>query len=98
MSGGAFAGWQLVLVDLRNHGNSANLAHLKPPHNIQSAASDIVELIKTQLGKWPNVVMGHSLGGKVALEFGEGCANGLYGSSAIVPSQVGFSLKHLHWI
>lgn len=82
------AGWQLALVDLRNHGNSAGLEHLKPPHNIQSAAMDIAELVESELSKWPDVVMGHSLGGKVALEFGESCANGRFGSSAVIPSQL----------
>jgi surfactin synthase thioesterase subunit len=69
------------------------LAGLKPPHNIQSAALDIVELIEAKLGKWPNVIMGHSLGGKVALEFVEGCSSGRYGSSAVVPNQASLFCK-----
>lgn len=81
-------GWEVALVDLRNHGNSAGLEHLKPPHNIQSAAMDIAELVTSELSKWPDVVMGHSLGGKVALEFGESCAKGRFGSSALIPSQL----------
>ncbi|KAI5069421.1 hypothetical protein GOP47_0015722 [Adiantum capillus-veneris] len=80
-------GWELVLVDLRNHGNSAGLKHLSPPHSIQTAAMDIAELVRSEL-KWPDVVIGHSLGGKVALEFGESCANGRFGSSAVSPSQI----------
>lgn len=82
------AGWELVLVDLRNHGKSAGLGHLRPPHNIQSAANDIANLIVSESWDWPDVVMGHSYGGKVALEFGESCAYGRYGSSAVPPKQV----------
>ncbi|KAH7287397.1 hypothetical protein KP509_32G054200 [Ceratopteris richardii] len=81
-------GWELVLIDLRNHGNSAGLSHLSPPHNIQAAATDIAELVKLELHKWPDVIIGHSLGGKVALEFAESCVNGRFGHSAIYPTQV----------
>lgn len=81
-------GWELVLVDLRNHGNSADLKHLNPPHNIQAAATDIAELVRSELPKWPDVIIGHSLGGKVALEFGERCATGRFGPSAVNPSQI----------
>lgn len=81
-------GWELALVDLRNHGNSAGLESLKPPHNIQSAAMDIAELVKGKLFKWPDVVIGHSLGGKVALEFGESSAKGRFGPSAAIPRQL----------
>lgn len=80
--------WELVLVDLRNHGKSAGLGHLRPPHNIQSAANDIANLIVSESWDWPDVVMGHSYGGKVALEFGESCAYGRYGSSAVPPKQI----------
>lgn len=82
------AGWQIMLVDLRNHGNSAGLEHLKPPHDIPSAARDIAELVKSQSWKWPEIVLGHSLGGKVALEFGESCVQGRYGLSAVPPKQL----------
>ncbi|MCO5580173.1 hypothetical protein L7F22_034040 [Adiantum nelumboides] len=80
-------GWELVLVDLRNHGNSAGLKHLSPPHSIRAAAMDLADLVRSELRKWPDVVIGHSLGGKVALEFGESCANGRFGPSAVNPSQ-----------
>ncbi|MCO5594141.1 hypothetical protein L7F22_048162 [Adiantum nelumboides] len=82
------AGWELVLVDLRNHGKSAGLEHLRSPHNIQSAANDIAKLIKSESWNWPDIVMGHSFGGKVALEFGESCAYGRYGSTAAAPKQL----------
>ncbi|MCO5561084.1 hypothetical protein L7F22_014705 [Adiantum nelumboides] len=82
------AGWELVLVDLRNHGNSAGLKHLSPPHSIRAAAMDLADLVRSELRKWPDAVIGHSLGGKVALEFGESCANGRFGPSAVNPSQI----------
>lgn len=81
-------GWQLVVVDLRNHGKSAGLEHLRPPHNLQSAAKDIAKLIELESWNWPDVVVGHSFGGKVALEFAESCACGRYGPSAITPKQL----------
>ncbi|KAI5076196.1 hypothetical protein GOP47_0008261 [Adiantum capillus-veneris] len=81
-------GWELALVDLRNHGKSAGMEHLRSPHNIQSAAKDIANLIKLEEWNWPDIVIGHSFGGKVALEFGESCAYGRYGSTAVAPKQL----------
>lgn len=58
--------WRLELVDLRMHGMSQGAP---PPHTIASAAADLTRLVD-QLGD-ANVrgVLGHSFGGKVALEF-----------------------------
>ncbi|GAQ90339.1 hypothetical protein KFL_006290040 [Klebsormidium nitens] len=61
--------WQMVLVDLRNHGKSNELSDLTPPHDIQSAGQDLVRLFEAGTLPWPQTVIGHSLGGKVALEY-----------------------------
>ncbi|RVW48115.1 40S ribosomal protein S14 [Vitis vinifera] len=79
--------WRMVLVDQRNHGRSAEVEGLYPPHDIVNAAQDLANLVKSQGWAWPDVVMGHSLGGKVALQFAESCARGDYGESAALPKQ-----------
>jgi esterase len=56
--------WAMVLVDLRNHGESHGFL---PPHDITSAAADVEALVASmRLSTW--VLVGHSYGGKVALE------------------------------
>lgn len=57
--------WGAVLVDLRLHGESQ--AGFAPPHTIEAAGRDIQELIAT-LDRPTRGVLGHSFGGKVALE------------------------------
>jgi pimeloyl-ACP methyl ester carboxylesterase len=60
----------MVLVDQRNHGSSSLLPGLHPPHSIEASARDIVQLFRSRFGgRAPSVVLGHSLGGKVALEY-----------------------------
>lgn len=54
-------GWGAVLVDLRMHGSSRDLA---PPHTVESAARDLFDLPVRASG-----ILGHSFGGKVALEY-----------------------------
>ncbi|KQK10722.1 protein ABHD11 isoform X1 [Brachypodium distachyon] len=80
--------WRMVLVDLRNHGNSARIKGLCPPHDMSSAAKDLADLVKAKGWSWPEVVMGHSMGGKVALDFAESCSRGDYGESAALPKQL----------
>ena len=54
-------GWRLVLVDLRNHGES----HGAPaPHTVDACAGDLVAL-----GLRVTAIVGHSYGGKVAAAF-----------------------------
>jgi pimeloyl-ACP methyl ester carboxylesterase len=61
--------WTVVFVDLRNHGKSAHRPHLDPPHTIEAAAKDVIATVQES---WPSgqidALIGHSLGGKVALE------------------------------
>lgn len=66
--------WRLVLVDLRNHGDS-NPA--PPPHTVAACADDLVELAE-ELGH-PTLVIGHSYGGKVAMAYGRLAPEGLAG-------------------
>ncbi|KAL7247756.1 hypothetical protein ACSBR2_002626 [Camellia fascicularis] len=80
--------WRLVLLDLRNHGRSAEIESLSPPHDMANAAKDVADLVKSQGWAWPDVVLGHSMGGKVALQFAESCARGDYGQSARLPKQL----------
>lgn len=57
--------WGAVLVDLRQHGGSQGFS---PPHTVQAAAADLVDLVAGS-GIVPSAVLGHSFGGKVALLF-----------------------------
>ncbi|EAZ14233.1 hypothetical protein OsJ_04157 [Oryza sativa Japonica Group] len=81
--------WRMVLVDLRNHGRSAGIKGLRPPHDMSTAARDLADLVKARGWAWPDVVVGHSMGGKVALDFAESCSRGDYGESADLPKQLG---------
>ena len=54
-----------VLVDLRHHGASQGMAG---PNTLANAAHDLTLLAK-QLGRAPDCLIGHSLGGKVALQY-----------------------------
>ncbi|KAG2426723.1 hypothetical protein HYH02_014763 [Chlamydomonas schloesseri] len=64
-----FPSWQVLLVDLRCHGESASLPGRQAgegPHSVASAASDILALLR-QLKLFPRVLIGHSFGGKVVM-------------------------------
>lgn len=56
--------WGAVLVDLRAHGDSLALP---PPDDLGSAAADL-ERLRDHLDRPVRAVLGHSFGGKVALE------------------------------
>ena len=59
--------WQVLLVDLRCHGESAALpGRPEAPHSVASAATDILALLR-QLKLFPRVLIGHSFGGKVVM-------------------------------
>lgn len=55
--------YQCILVDLRNHGKSPHDAEM----NYQVMAEDVKELI-SDLQIAPTIVIGHSMGGKVAMQ------------------------------
>lgn len=57
--------WGFIIADLRNHGDSHGHSG---PDTLASCARDLRELCGA-LGVWPERVIGHSFGGKVALTF-----------------------------
>ncbi|HVH31639.1 MAG TPA: alpha/beta hydrolase [bacterium] len=57
--------WSVILPDLRLHGSSQGFL---PPHTLRAAASDIATLTQA-LGTHADALLGHSLGGKVALRY-----------------------------
>jgi esterase len=57
--------WGVILVDVRGHGRSAAL---DPPHTLTAAAHDLHHLA-SDLGITIDSVLGHSFGGKVALQY-----------------------------
>lgn len=69
----ALPGWRFVLVDMRGHGESHGF---DPPHTVAACATDLATLAD-DLEVWPEVVMGHSFGGKVALAYADGRPPGL---------------------
>ena len=61
--------WKMVMVDQRNHGASSEVRGFHPPHSIQASAGDLLSLVQKKLsGRVPDVLVGHSLGGKTVLE------------------------------
>ena len=75
----------MVMVDQRNHGASSDVQGFHPPHNIQSSAGDLLDLVQTKLsGRVPDLLIGHSLGGKTVLEL----LSQLQQSGQHVPKQV----------
>ena len=57
--------YRFVLVDLRHHGDSSGGPL---PDTLRACAEDLVELGK-HLGQEPHVLIGHSFGGKVCIEY-----------------------------
>jgi esterase len=65
--------YRYALVDLRHHGHSTGAP---PPNTLAACARDLVALGE-HLGQAPDVLIGHSFGGKVALEYARQGAPGL---------------------
>ena len=72
-----FPSWQVLLVDLRCHGESAALRPTGGPDGVASSAADILALL-SHLKLFPEVLIGHSFGGKVVMSAAHqfGTANG----------------------
>jgi pimeloyl-ACP methyl ester carboxylesterase len=64
-----FPDWQVLLVDLRCHGRSCELGIGKDDEEqtVELAAQDVIQLLN-QLSIYPAMLVGHSFGGKVAME------------------------------
>lgn len=65
--------WRALMVDLRGHGQSTPLP---PPHTVIEAAKDVARLSGV-LGQRIDAILGHSFGGKVALQFASVAPEGL---------------------
>eukprot|EP00277_Geminigera_cryophila_P017026 CAMPEP_0179457796 /NCGR_PEP_ID=MMETSP0799-20121207/41490_1 /TAXON_ID=46947 /ORGANISM="Geminigera cryophila, Strain CCMP2564" /LENGTH=179 /DNA_ID=CAMNT_0021258693 /DNA_START=375 /DNA_END=911 /DNA_ORIENTATION=- len=66
-----FPDYQFILVDMRGHGEShapGKFGTHNSDHTVDVCAQDLENLCK-HLGCAPDVVIGHSFGGKVALHF-----------------------------
>ncbi|KAL1507557.1 hypothetical protein AB1Y20_007177 [Prymnesium parvum] len=62
-----FPEWQCLLVDLRCHGRTASThPHPPGPHTVESAALDVIGVLR-HLGIYPEMLLGHSFGGKVVM-------------------------------
>lgn len=59
--------WCFVLADMRGH---AGLLAAPPPHTVLSCSEDLQRLA-AHLGKRPRVLLGHSFGGKVCLQYAQ---------------------------
>jgi pimeloyl-ACP methyl ester carboxylesterase len=59
--------YHFCLVDLRHHGESQGAP---PPNTLKACANDLSALVE-QLGQEPEVIGGHSFGGKTALMFAQ---------------------------
>ena len=59
--------YRFCLVDLRHHGESQGAP---PPNSLEACARDLSALVE-QLGQEPEVIAGHSFGGKTALMFAQ---------------------------
>lgn len=86
-----------MLLDMRNHGKSTE-RKLNPPHDMDNTAKDLADLVKGEGWDWPEVVIGHSMGGKVALQFAQSCSHGDYGDSTRLPKQVLLLYNHTSYL
>lgn len=61
---------EIIMVDLRNHGESTLQQSPHGLNTVSQCATDLVSLLDNMMDlSLPNFVIGHSFGGKVALEF-----------------------------
>lgn len=65
-----FPSWQVLLADLRCHGQSAHMGPGMPNNSVESAAADVLELLR-HLRLFPEILIGHSFGGKVIMSMAD---------------------------
>src|SRR5262249_34375004 len=65
-------GWGALLLDLRLHGDSGSTP---PPHTLAAAAADVADAL-AELPVATRAVLGHSFGGKVAIELARQLGDG----------------------
>ncbi|GHP05865.1 hypothetical protein PPROV_000461200 [Pycnococcus provasolii] len=63
--------WRVVLVDQRCHGASTQAYDAPAPHTLDASAEDVADFFEKS-GIEPDILLGHSLGGKVALAYLDG--------------------------
>jgi pimeloyl-ACP methyl ester carboxylesterase len=63
-----FPDFQILMIDHRGHGESSPA---EAPHTLDACATDVLALLD-ELGATPDIICGHSFGGKVALALLEG--------------------------
>lgn len=91
----AFSSWQIVLVDLRCHGDSAHVQTMSSSNTVESAAADVLELLR-HLKLFPEVLIGHSFGGKVVMSMAD--QFGRIGPRLPRPVQVTFAALFQTWM
>ncbi|GBG28408.1 Abhydrolase domain-containing protein IMO32 [Hondaea fermentalgiana] len=69
----AFPEYDMLLVTHRAHGSSERG---EPPHTVQACSHDVLALLQDQGISAPEIVIGHSFGGKVSLGILESFADG----------------------
>mmetsp|Transcript_31380 Transcript_31380/g.62643 ORF Transcript_31380/g.62643 Transcript_31380/m.62643 type:complete len:379 (-) Transcript_31380:41-1177(-) len=83
--------WQVLLMDLRGHGATPRLNPLKEEKNqtagsdtpmLYLAAEDIAHTCDSIGAPPPEIVCGHSMGGKVALAYLHSCLSGSFNGNA----------------
>lgn len=81
--------YRVVLVDLRNHGRSPHVATM----SLDEMAADIARL-QDELGIASSVVLGHSLGGKVAMQLALSTASRVQKLAVADIAPVAYSAHH----
>ncbi|MBW4445266.1 MAG: lysophospholipase [Plectolyngbya sp. WJT66-NPBG17] len=81
------AGYRVYALDLRGHGRSAGLrGHLNHWAEFRGDLSHFLSLIDEQCPNCPRFVLGHSLGGMIALDYGLRFPTALQGIITIAPA------------
>eukprot|EP00986_Skeletonema_menzelii_P014056 scaffold8844_cov127-Skeletonema_menzelii.AAC.2 len=78
-----------LLLDIRGHGGSSSSQHLQP-HNFHSCVQDIFHTLKPLglVGKnSPTAVCGHSLGGRIALQYSHTLQQEQHDHNILTPKQ-----------